>query len=177
MDHDGLVLPDPVGRRLSADEMARRLEIGVAVEAVPNGHFAVIRRDASSLEIVDKYDEWKGSMTLFAMLGLAVLGTPIALAIAALLESRTAFSGSERGGAIILVCVIACIGFPVLGACAWLVSRGMFTWTHDPVLFDGARRRVHVRRTRRRSDVLDVAWSEVFWHARRSRNKPTGQWH
>ena len=174
MDYDGLVLPYPVGRRLSADEMARRLEIGVAVEAVPNGHFAVIRRDASSLEIVDKYYEWKGSMTLFAMLGLAVLGTPIALAIAALLESQTAFSGSERGGAIILVCVIACIGLPVLGLCGWLLSREMFTWTHYPVLFDRSRQRVLVRRTRRGTDVLEIAWSDVFWHARHSKNKPTG---
>lgn len=157
--YKGLIKSFPVNRPLTDSDRKYHLDQDKRLEVTPYPDLMVIRLGSSYLEVVDKYFQEKGFLSLVVLVFSAVFlvgGAFIATDVLDALPNNESFPGAIRHGVITSSLFIAFgLGIIWFGRVEWL------GYTHYPIRLNHKSQMVHVFRTD--GTVLSVPWADLHF--------------
>ena len=175
MDYYGLYPKFKVNRPLNESERSYQLyqekRIQLTDEQLIVSDVSVIKINSTYLDVVDKFYEQKGMLSLFSFIGLCII-LHMFLALIYVVINRLYFSWDDIWVLLVAVMVVV----PIV-AIAWvLLKTEWFAWTHYPIRFNRKEQLVHVHRLN--GTVFTVPWDKVFFTTGLSHPKgPTKAWY
>ncbi|MCG5262016.1 hypothetical protein EM868_12575 [Cupriavidus gilardii] len=161
MDFTGLITNGyKKNRRIAEEERGNRLFQKERASDLPNYELAVIKINSTYLEVVDRYFDSRGAVTLFSLIGIALPTWMIVWLTSVMLETyrEGLYDGVTALGVSAFVFTI---NFPLICFCAWAASKELRRLTHYPIRLNRENRTLYVFRLD--GTILTVPWDSVFF--------------
>lgn len=157
--YKGLIRKFPVNRPLSEQDRKYHLDQNKKLEVEPYPDLVVIRLNSTFLEVVDKFFQNKGFLSLFAFAVVGVLSW-FSVSIWSVIKAQPPGGGGASeavafGLSMIAVSSVTAAGFLYFSRWDWL------GYTHYPIRLNFETQMVHVFRVD--GSVLSVPWAELFF--------------
>lgn len=157
--YKGLIKKFPVNRPLSARDRKYHLDQSRKLDVEPYPDLMVVRMNSTYLEVVDKFFQGKGFLSLFVAAALVIFIWVSVVALSIMGEVADG-SSDEAGAAIvgvlaIAICLLAITGFLYFSRGEW---RG---YTYYPIRLNHKTQMVHVFRTD--GTVLSIPWADLYF--------------
>ncbi|HQU87664.1 MAG TPA: hypothetical protein PK620_03495 [Denitromonas sp.] len=156
MEYTGLIRKYPINRFLTDQERERQLRRGERLDVEPAYQLSMIRMSSTYVELVDKFFEWKGFLTAFAIVVAVMFVAGIsAMGVSSIIDGSIHEFWPHLVGMFLVLVV------PILFVAQWMFRKDAFTYTHYPIRLNRKTRMVHVFRVD--GTVLSVPWGDVFF--------------
>lgn len=177
MDYYGLFPKFKVNRPLNEKEREYKLYqkkiISLIKGQLITPDLSIIKINSTYLEVVDKYYEQKGFLSLFS--GFFLGGVIYSMLFISLVTISNAYEYFSWDYVWFLL-VIFLSGIPMALFLLKLLKTEWFAWTHYPIRFNRKEQLVHVHRLN--GTVFTVPWDKVFFTTGLSHAKgPTKAWY
>ncbi|MBU9630315.1 hypothetical protein KTE60_13600 [Burkholderia multivorans] len=151
MDYTGLYAKRyRVNRRLTDEERSNQFHQKGRIDISPFYNVSVIRMNSTYLECVDRWFIYRGIMTAFCLIGVAV---PLYAFFVPILI--------DGGYDLIVFLIFSCVSIPYWTLMMWMLCKESFSWTHFPIRFNYRNKKVYV--FRRGGTVLIADWRKIFF--------------
>lgn len=162
MEYSGLIQKYKINRPLTEEEKAQQLKQKERLEVEPHYHLAVTRLNSTYLECVDKYYEWKGSLSFWMILVLILcVSVGIAVPYVLFIQSWDEIYQHRQTEALLVVALVFALFTPLFWLAAWGLLKESFAYTHYPIRLNRKNRNVYVFRLD--GSVLVAPWDETFF--------------
>lgn len=163
MDFSGLVGNFPINRPLTDLDRKYHLQQDVRLDMEPADKLAVIRLNSTFLETVDKWHEFRGFTTAFAVTVLLMVFPAFSLlAVEYICRLLGIVPTHQSVGSLLIALVFFGLLLSLAGwTMSWLLRKESFTYTHFPIRFNRKTGIVHYFRPD--GEIRSVPWREVFF--------------
>jgi hypothetical protein len=159
MEYSGLTGKYIVNRALTVQELERQLDIKLRLDVEPGHQLSVIRMNSTYIELVDKYFGWKGFLSTFCLVVIAMVGvTFLWLVYSAVFQGWRNTSLGEYLG-VFGFCIA--LFSPLIWLFTSTLKKEAFAYTHYPIRLNRQTRMIHVFRLN--GTVLSVPWDELHF--------------
>ncbi len=156
MEYTGLIRKYPINRFLTDQERERQLRRGERLDVEPAYQLSTIRMNSTFVELVDKFFEWKGFLTAFAIvIAVMFVAGLSAMGVSSIIDGSIHEFWPHLIGMFLVLVV------PILFVALWMFGKDACAYTHYPIRLNRKTRMVHVFRID--GTVLSVPWDEVFF--------------
>lgn len=161
MDFTGLITSRyKKDRPITDEERSNRVFQDRSASNHPKYELSVIKINSTYLEVVDRYFDSRGAVTLFSLLGIVLpVWMVVWLAFVMLETYREGLYGGAT--AIGVVAFVFIINFPLVGFCVWAISKEVCRLTHYPIRLNRVKRTLYVFRLD--GTILTVPWDRIFF--------------
>lgn len=161
MEYSGLIQKYKINRPLTEEERAQQLKQKERLEIEPHYHLAVTRINSTYLECVDKYYEWKGSLSFWMLAVLFVITSAQVAFVFIVLTRDPADAYVDVTKDWLVVGFISLLLTPLFWLSIWALRKEAFAYTHYPIRLHRKDRKVYVFRLD--GTVLVAPWDGLFF--------------
>ena len=157
--YKGLLKSFPINRPLTAQDKKYHLDQNKSLDIEPYPDLTVIRMNSTFLEVVDKFFQGKGFLSLFVATSVVVFIWFSVLTWTVLASQMSGESYPTEGVAVgvgaIVMLLTAAVGFLYFSRHEWI------GYSHYPIRLNRETQMVHV--FRKDGSVLSVPWAELYF--------------
>ena len=161
MNFHGIVHKFPVNCSLSDWEARRKVHQDKAESATPWGCLSVIKMNSTYLETVDKFFEYRGTITAVCLPGVVMFSSAMFIFPSIALNSWAENSLDDQKAELYFLAFVLTLAIGMVLFLANTLRKELFRYTHYPIRFNRKNRMVYV--TRLNGTVMVESWDKLVF--------------